>query len=170
MSLQPLDTTRQTLRTRMKSLGALRSRARTQISTPPRTIDNAGCLSCIYSPHGVSSTALEPYIRNHLAPMHALPLTLLVHSMVLEQNPWYMGGVVTTGAPGGMNIIKTLDGQVKSWIAAHDEPKINKGISVKLLKSQRYDVNEVMNLLTAAEWRSIQPKCLESGEKLFLNA
>ncbi|KAF2481951.1 hypothetical protein BDY17DRAFT_340065 [Neohortaea acidophila] len=93
-------------------------------------------LSIIYTPHGVSPSTLRPYISNHLAPLDALPVSLLFHGLTTAENPWYMGGRVANGAPGGVQIAEQFG--VRHWIRAHDEEKINKGVATLLTKMRPY--------------------------------
>ncbi|QIX00909.1 hypothetical protein AMS68_006426 [Peltaster fructicola] len=158
-----------TLRARIRSYSSLRSmarRPRTPIASPPHTPDDSRCMSCIYTPHGVSPSLIQPYLHYHLAASNALPLTLLVHSMVEERNPWFMGGIVAAGAPGGVELVRTLGGKVKHWVAAHDEEKDNSGVSVKMLKTQRYGMTEVQNLLAHGGYGDVKLAGLDSGEEL----
>lgn len=160
-----------TLRARIRSYSSLRNiarRPRTPIASPPLTPDDEACISCIYTPHGVSPSLLQPYVQYHLADNNALPLTLLVHSMVQERNPWFMGGVVAAGAPGGMEVVRMLDGRVKHWVAAHDEEKDNRGVSVKLLKTQRYGMTDVEHLLRQEGYGHVKLACLDPGEELLM--
>ncbi|GAB7356356.1 hypothetical protein MBLNU459_g7144t2 [Dothideomycetes sp. NU459] len=102
-------------------------------------------LSVLYSPHGVASSAIAPYASTHLAGEFALPLTALFHSINTEQNPWFMGGMVAAGYPGGADIVQKLGTQC--WISAHDEIKDNRGWSVAFIKSTRYTMQEVQTKL-----------------------
>lgn len=102
-------------------------------------------VSVLYSPHGVTYAAVEPFAANHLAKESALPLTALFHSINTEENPWFMGGVVAAGYPGGAEIVRKLG--ARYWISAHDEVKDNRGWSVTWIKSTRYSVQEAQNRL-----------------------
>lgn len=102
-------------------------------------------LSVLYSPHGVSMSAISPYASAHLAKESALPLTALFHSINTEENPWFMGGQVAAGYPGGANIVRKLGAQC--WISAHDEVKDNRGWSVAFIKSTRYTMEDVQKKL-----------------------
>ena len=104
-------------------------------------------VSVIYTPHGLPPRILQPYIQNHLRPLHALPVSALFHSMNMETNPWFMGGVVATGAPGGIEIVKKIGG-VSHWISAHDEVKDNTGIATVWIKSRQYALQEVQDMLS----------------------
>lgn len=102
-------------------------------------------LSIVYTPHGLSSSAIEQYAASFLKPLGALPLTALFHAVNTEQNPWYMGGNVVSGLPGGIELVKRLG--ARYWISAHDEIKETTGLAVKLLKSRVYDVEEAQGIL-----------------------
>ncbi|THZ87304.1 hypothetical protein D6C84_01849 [Aureobasidium pullulans] len=102
-------------------------------------------ISVLYSPHGVAYTAIEPYASSHLAKESALPLTALFHSINTEENPWFMGGVVAVGYPGGAEIIRNLG--ARYWISAHDEVKDNRGWSVAWIKSRTYSSEEAQQKL-----------------------
>lgn len=129
--------------------------ARDSLLTPPESpTDNTGpissqsqskkTLSVLYSPHGVSYTAIAPYTA-YLAKESALPLTALFHSINIETNPWFMGGVVAAGYPGGEEIVRQLGAQY--WISAHDEVKDNQGLSVAWIKSTSYTVENAQQKL-----------------------
>lgn len=100
-------------------------------------------ISILYTPHGIPLTPdLQPYIKHHLRPRSLLPLTLLLHSLNRSHNPWYLGGTITAGANGGgVDIARAL--KARYWIGAHDEEKENKGCGVKLLRTERSDIEEV---------------------------
>lgn len=102
-------------------------------------------LSVLYSPHGVSTSTIAPYASMHLAKESALPLTALFHSINTEENPWFMGGVVAAGYPGGADIVRKLGAQC--WISAHDEVKDNRGWSVAFIKSTKYTMDDVQRKL-----------------------
>jgi hypothetical protein len=102
-------------------------------------------ISVLYSPHGVPYTAVEPYASTHLVEESALPLTALFHSINTEENPWFMGGVVAAGYPGGSELVQKLGS--KYWISAHDEVKDNRGWSVAWIKSTRYSAEEAQQRL-----------------------
>ncbi|GAM87500.1 hypothetical protein ANO11243_055250 [Dothideomycetidae sp. 11243] len=102
-------------------------------------------LSVLYAPHGIGLPCLTPFMKHHLAPMNALPLTLLLHSIDIAQNPWYLGGMVAPGLPGGTQLVKAFG--AKYWLSAHDEAKDNQGWAVAMLKSRRYTLEEAQILL-----------------------
>ena len=101
-------------------------------------------ISVLYTPHGMSYATLSPYIR-YLEKLGALPLTALFHSINVEQNPWFLGGLVARGFPGGMEIIRKIG--AKYWISAHDEAKDNQGWSTAMIKSTAYSIDDVQEIL-----------------------
>jgi hypothetical protein len=114
--------------------------------TPGRT----KALSVLYAPHGLPFADLEPYIKNYLVRLSgALPLTLLLHAFDHAQNPWYLGGNIMTGSPGGIQIAQAL--MARCWVSAHDEPKDDRGVSVKQLKVRRTAAEEVQKQLWEGE-------------------
>ncbi|KAK5699845.1 hypothetical protein LTR97_005977 [Elasticomyces elasticus] len=106
-------------------------------------------LSILYTPHGLSLAALEPYLSHHLERIGALPLTALFHCMNSEQNPLFLGGLVARGAPGGVDIAAGLE--ARYWISAHDEVKELRGVSTMWIKSKRYSREEVMGMMWERE-------------------
>ena len=121
------------------------------ISSIPRTIvpspyhDREKTLSVIYSPHGVSYDIIRPYASSHLVSEAALPLSLLIHSFDRVENPWYLGGNIAAGSPGGLEIVRNL--LAKAWISAHDADKINKGLSVMQMRMRKFGVKEIKKML-----------------------
>jgi hypothetical protein len=131
-------------------------------------------ISIIYSPHGLPFADLQPYIRNHLVRIGALPLTLLLHSFDHAQNPWYLGGNIMSGAAGGAKIARAL--MARCWISAHDEEKDDKGFSVKQLKIRRNQADDVRKALWAGEdgawlrqkgW-TCDVRSLEAGKEMMI--
>lgn len=121
------------------------------ISSSPRTIvpapynDREKTLSVIYSPHGVSYDIIQPYATSHLVSESALPLTALLHSFDCVENPWWLGGNISAGSPGGLEIAQNLYAQ--AWISAHDADKDNRGWAVKQTRIGQYAVDEVMRMI-----------------------
>jgi hypothetical protein len=121
------------------------------ISSTPRTIvpspynDREKTMSVIYSPHGVPYDIIRPYASSHLVAESALPLTALIHSFDRVENPWYLGGNISAGSPGGLHIAQNLLAQ--AWISAHDADKENRGISVKMVRLHKFTAEEITNLL-----------------------
>lgn len=121
------------------------------IASSPRTIvpspynDREKTLSVIYSPHGVSYDVIRPYASSHLVAEAALPLTALIHSFDRVQNVWYLGGNISTGSPGGLQIARNLYAQ--AWISAHDADKHNRGLSVKQVKISKSTADNIRSML-----------------------
>ena len=105
----------------------------------------------IYSmPGSVPPATLRPYINNHLAPLRgALPVTALIHSLNMESNPWWMGGLISGGAPGGMKLLEEVD--VKYWIGAHDEIKDSSGLAVAWISKTKYTSEDATKMLRQRE-------------------
>lgn len=103
-------------------------------------------LSVLYTPHGIPfKPDLMPYVLHHLVHRGALPLTLLLHSFDRATNPWYLGGNITAGAEGGVQIARGL--MARCWLSAHDEVKDDQGFSVRRLKTSRMSTDEVRRAL-----------------------
>ncbi|KAF2176342.1 hypothetical protein K469DRAFT_607398 [Zopfia rhizophila CBS 207.26] len=121
------------------------------IASSPRTIvpapynDREKTLSVIYSPHGVPFDIIRPYASSHLVAEAALPLTALIHSFDRVENPWYLGGNISAGSPGGLEIARNLFAQ--AWISAHDADKDNRGLSVKQVRMRKFAVDEIKKML-----------------------
>ena len=56
-----------------------------------------------------------------------------------------MGGNVAAGLPGGVDIARNL--MARCWISAHDEDKDNSGISVANVKTRKYYIQEVSEMV-----------------------
>ncbi|KAF2707362.1 hypothetical protein K504DRAFT_384107 [Pleomassaria siparia CBS 279.74] len=121
------------------------------IASSPRTLspspynDREKTLSVIYSPHGVPYEIIRPYASSHLVNESALPLTALIHSFDRVENPWYLGGNISAGSPGGMQIAQSL--LAKAWISAHDADKNNRGWSVKQVRIGKFDSDNIRGML-----------------------
>ncbi|KAI1259636.1 hypothetical protein F5Y18DRAFT_420629 [Xylariaceae sp. FL1019] len=105
-------------------------------------------ISLIFSPHGISYDCLAPYATSHLVAEAALPLTALLHCMDQVDNPWWMGGNVCAGAPHGCEIAQKLGARV--WISAHDGEKEVRGLGTSMLKTRRWEQEEVERALQYA--------------------
>ncbi|KAL8951140.1 MAG: hypothetical protein Q9222_002864 [Ikaeria aurantiellina] len=132
----------------------------------------AKTLSLIYSPHGLAySPHLIPYATTHLVPHAALPLTALIHGFDRVENPWYMGGNVNAGLPGGVEIAKAL--MARCWIGAHDEEKENSGLAVLKLRMRKFGIGEVREMVRR-EWRGggggCEVRVLDVGEEMVLRS
>ncbi|KAG8532693.1 uncharacterized protein KY384_002570 [Bacidia gigantensis] len=114
-------------------------------SVTRRSVPTEKALSVIYSPHGVSYSLIRSYASSFLIQKAALPLTLLLHSFDRVDNPWWMGGNVAAGLPGGVEIARNL--MARCWVSAHDEDKINTGISVKNVRTQKFSQQEAMSAM-----------------------
>ncbi|KAI9784294.1 MAG: hypothetical protein M1839_002355 [Geoglossum umbratile] len=102
-------------------------------------------ISVIYAPHGVSYSVLRPYASQHLVKEAALPLTLLLHSFDRVQSPWWLGGNVSAGSPGGVEIARNL--QTRCWISAHDEVKDLSGWVIPYMRTSVHTREEVEALV-----------------------
>jgi hypothetical protein len=102
-------------------------------------------ISVLYSPHGIPYDAVKPWASTHLVSEAALPLAALVHSFVQVDIPWYMGGNMASGCPGGLEIAKNL--LPKAWIAAHDEEKKVSGFATHGIRRKEFGVEEVKKKL-----------------------
>ena len=108
-------------------------------------------LSVLYTPHGLPLSDLMPYVQSHLIPRSALPLTLLLHSFSRVTNPWYLGGNILAGCGNGVAIARAL--MAKVWLSAHDESKDDQGFSVKKLRVEKKEAEEVRRMLYEDEYR-----------------
>lgn len=124
-------------------------------------------LSLIYSPHGVPYSLIRPYASSHLVSTAALPLTALLHSFDRVENPWWLGGNVNAGLPGGVEIVQNL--MAKYWISAHDEDKDNSGLSVKKVVTRKYNAEEVREMV-AKRKGGTGVVVLDCGEELKVKA
>jgi len=69
----------------------------------------------------------------------------MLHPFTRTSNPWYLGGTITAGAEAGSEIARRLGAKV--WIGAHDEDKINTGVSVRGLTTKRWLMEEVRRMV-----------------------
>ena len=128
-------------------------------------------LSVIYSPHGVGYPAIHPYVTSHLISNAALPLTCLLHSFDQVQNPWYFGGTISSGTPGGLEVAQNL--MAKCWISAHDEDKFSSGLSVRNVVTKKYTVDDVRRMVEEGRGKSrarANVMSLEAGKAVVLTA
>lgn len=110
-------------------------------------------------------------MTSHLIQQAALPLTCLLHSFDRIQNPWYLGGNISTGLPGGIEIADKLLARV--WVGAHDEDKDNTGLSVMKIVTRKYSAQEVQALVDKERKGTkvgVEVKALDSGEEMWLTA
>jgi hypothetical protein len=126
-----------------RSFQTVSSASHTLVPSPSN--DREKTMSVIYSPHGVSYDVIKPWASSHLVTESALPLSVLIHSFDRVENPWYLGGNISAGSPGGVQIAQSLYAQ--AWISAHDADKNNRGLSVKQTRIGKYAVDEIKRLL-----------------------
>lgn len=88
---------------------------------------------------------MRAYAESHLVSSAALPLTCLLHSFDRVQNPWYLGGNIVAGLPGGVEIAAGL--MARTWLSAHDEDKESSGIAVRPTVTRKYAVDEVRRVV-----------------------
>jgi hypothetical protein len=93
----------------------------------------------------VAFDTIRPYATSHLVSESALPLTALLHSFDCVENPWWLGGNISTGSPGGLEIARSL--YARAWISAHDADKDNRGWAVKQTRIGQFAVDEVKRML-----------------------
>jgi hypothetical protein len=111
------------------------------------TAEHAGSepvIAAIYSPHGVSYDIIEPWISSHLVPENARPVAM-IHSTTAVTAPWYSGGNIIEGCPGGLAIAKPLLPTV--WVAAHDVDNPYMGGAVKNIYRTEYNILDVETAL-----------------------
>lgn len=108
-------------------------------------LGSAKTLSVLYAPHGITYSSVKPYATTHLVQTAALPLTLVMHPFDRLDNPWWLGGNISAGVPGGVEIVRKLMG--KHWVKTHDEEKEETGFGLKMLKKGRWTVEEVEGML-----------------------
>ncbi|KAF2121874.1 hypothetical protein BDV96DRAFT_482602 [Lophiotrema nucula] len=117
------------------------------IASSPRTIvpspynDREKTMSVIYSPHGIPYELIRPYASSYLVHEAALPLGALIHSFDRVENPWYLGGNISAGSDGGVQIARSLLAQ--AWISAHDADKNNRGLSVKQTRINKSPLDDI---------------------------
>jgi hypothetical protein len=131
-------------------------------------------ISLVYSPHGVTYEAIKPWASSHLVNEAALPLAALIHSFVQVDIPWYMGGNMASGCPGGLEIAKHL--LPKVWIGAHDEKKKVGGFATRNISRKEFDLVDVEQQLRDADTTKSKSgshtkvMTLESGKEFCIEA
>ncbi|KAA6413047.1 MAG: hypothetical protein FRX48_02790 [Lasallia pustulata] len=143
----------------------------TPLAFRPALLNRERTLSVIYSPHGVTYSHILPYATTHLVQAAALPLTLLLHCFDRVQNPWYLGGNISAGLPGGLEIARNLF--TRCWISAHDEDKEITGFSVGQVVTRKYAVEEVKKMVEEGrkgEKLKVDVRALACGESIVLGA
>ncbi|KAL8909495.1 MAG: hypothetical protein Q9207_000175 [Kuettlingeria erythrocarpa] len=151
--------------------GHSQSPSASSTASSPHRPRPAKTLSLLYSPHGLSySPNLIPYATRHLVPHAALPLTALIHGFDRVENPWYMGGNVNAGIPGGIEIAKNL--MARHWIGAHDEDKENSGLSVMKIRLKKYGLDEVRECVRRefGGRGDCEVRVLECGEEMCIQS
>ncbi|KAL6714443.1 hypothetical protein ACLMJK_007867 [Lecanora helva] len=138
------------------------------VTSTSRILQTEKALSVIYSPHGVNYPLIRAYASSHLVATASLPLTLLLHSFDRVQNPWWLGGNIAAGLPGGVEIAQNL--MAKCWISAHDEDKDNSGVSVMSVKTRKYKLEEVRELLRQERCGNVDVAVLSPGAEVVLKA
>jgi len=141
---------------------------------PKRRADSARdgeVISVLYTPHGVAEDAVLPYAQSHLAPLSALPLTILLHPMDVIRNPRLLGGTITAGSVPGVQLARALRAQ--TWCSAHDGEKTNTGVSVLGLTMRKYEMDEIESLVARGNDAKESPVCLvrlKAGETVEVDA
>ena len=79
-----------------------------------------------------------------------------------------MGGNIAAGLPGGVEIAQNL--MTRCWISAHDEDKDNSGLSVMSVKTRKYTIEEVRDMLHQGSGSNVDVANLASGDELVLKA
>jgi hypothetical protein len=87
-----------------------------------------------------------PYASSHLVPSGALPLTALLHCFDRISNPWYLGGNICSGFPGGVEIAQNLLAQC--WISAHDGEKEISGFATSRTQMRKWARDEVEQVVS----------------------
>ncbi|QSZ35367.1 hypothetical protein DSL72_008237 [Monilinia vaccinii-corymbosi] len=103
-------------------------------------------LSVIFSPHGCTYQTIAPYATSHLVSQAALPLTSLLHPFDRISNPWYLGGNIISGFPGGVAIAQNLC--ARTWISAHDGDKTSTGFATWSIRSRKWEREEVASVVS----------------------
>ncbi|KAK0262141.1 hypothetical protein LTS09_003566 [Friedmanniomyces endolithicus] len=116
---------------------------------PPTPSPPTTTTAVLYTPHGLSLPALQPYLTHHLHRIGALPLTALFHCLNSEENPLFLGGLVARGAPGGVEVAAGVG--ARYWVGAHDEAKALSGVATRWIRSRRYSAEEVRGMLWERE-------------------
>lgn len=138
-----------------------------QPSTSTTPLSNTNdTISVLYTPHGVSTSALEPYMEWLAGKFNIQSVDVLFHSINVEQNPRIMGGLVASGAPVGVEMAKRV--KARHWIGAHDEVKDNKGMATLWIKSRQYELKEVESMLDEAGCGGTKLQILDVGEVLCI--
>lgn len=65
-------------------------------------------------------------------------------------NPWWLGGNINTGTPGGAVIAAKLGARV--WVGAHDGDKDIRGLVTGKLKTRKFGRGEMRQVVAKASW------------------
>ncbi|QDS71523.1 hypothetical protein FKW77_005071 [Venturia effusa] len=132
--------------------GLLRSlSARTNTTFPSSHNNMEKTVSVLYSPHGAPYSCINPWATSHLIAHSALPLLALIHSFTQVDMPWYMGGNMATGCPGGLEIARNL--LPRAWIGAHDERKVVAGLLTRGIERTDFEAEDVQRKLDEGLWK-----------------
>ncbi|KIW02760.1 hypothetical protein, variant [Verruconis gallopava] len=138
----------------MSSISSDMTFATTAASNPEPT------LSVLYSPYGVSFDVVQPWILGHLVPESALPLVAMLHSTTVVDAPWYSGGNISTGYPGGFELARRL--MPTTWIAANDRHNVLSATAKKVVRKD-FDVTDAQMQL----WNELAAKNVERKPKIL---
>ncbi|KAI9730120.1 MAG: hypothetical protein M1834_006113 [Cirrosporium novae-zelandiae] len=154
------------------------SRTTSHNRTPPLPpAANPQILSVLYAPHGINLVSVLPYLSAHISPMTS-HLSLLLHPFTRVTSPWYLGGCISTGAPGGTEIARAFD--ARCWVSTHDGRKEVSGASVKRVKRQCWEVGEIRKMVKGIDnhddeeevWGcgGCEVRIMEAGEEMVMVA
>jgi hypothetical protein len=92
-----------------------------------------------------------PYAYSHLLSSGALPLTALLHCFNRVSNPWYLGGNICSGFPGGVEIAQDL--LARCWISAHDGERVMSGFATSKMQTRMWHKDEVEEVVSPSSDR-----------------
>ncbi|EWC48949.1 hypothetical protein DRE_00254 [Drechslerella stenobrocha 248] len=141
--------------------------------------------SILYTPHGVPVSALSAYFSSI-----PLPLTALLHCFVRVDNPRWLGGVVSTGAPNAFRIIEEMK-QVRAeqarraeepmspksrcsvehplgvryLVATHDEEVAMEGFCSHFVKKEKWDMEDMEREIRRIAAAGKTPGCADEEEE-----
>ena len=78
-------------------------------------------------------------------------------------NPWYLGGRINNGGPGGLEIARKLFAKV--WIGAHDEDKKNTGLGTRQTRVKKWHVEDIRKLLDDSDGKRKRASSGTGSEK-----
>ncbi|KAK4201253.1 hypothetical protein QBC40DRAFT_223795 [Triangularia verruculosa] len=157
---------------RNESQISLRSTTRQQ-EQQPLPFPNDRPISILYVPHGISYSAINAYVTNHLISEAALPLTALLHPFNVQHRAPFSRS--RDPVPSGLEIATKL--AAKTWIGAHDGDLVHRGLASRFFTRKQ----EKANIFTESDLRkhlAMHEKgsntttvlLLESGEKTTLRS